>query len=787
MGIPGGANLLLAAGGVSTYEIDQSLRFVASSSTRLTRTPSSSGNMKTWTLSMWIKKWNASHSDGRYLWAAGVWSSGNPNTGQYWTAGDKLATTHGINGVNNNGGTTNPSNKFRDPSAWFHLVVRMDTANATTSNRHRVYINGELIATASSVSQNFEGAWNRNVNHAIGGNNNHGTYSDVYIAEVYNVDGQSLDPTSFGEYDDNGVWRPIAYSGSYGTNGFYLKMDPSATNGVGHDHSGNGNNFTASGFTTSGTGTDVFSDTPTNNFPTYNPLFVNINSTSATEGNLNVSAPNDSSTGSTIAIPASGKYYVEFTFSSGTGANGVGIINTTSTGRYTKSLLFSPNNNVYRNGSSIDSAAGTWSSGDLIGLAIDAGAQTVRFYRNNSDLFGANQDFSSIDTGDGFYITVQGGGGQTCSGTLNFGQRAFTYTPPSGFVELCTANLPAPDIADGSQYFNTVLYTGNSGSNHAITGVGFQPDWIWTKCRSSSKNHVEFDVLRGVNKQLYPNTTAAEFSPTTISQVSFDSDGFTLGANSGTNENNQTFVAWNWLAGGSGSSNTSGSITSTVSANPSAGFSIVTYTGNGGSATVGHGLGVAPKLIFVKRRSGTSHWTTYVDSLGPSKYLLLNSSNSATSVSSVFWNSTAPTSTVFSLGSNGDLNGNGSTYVAYCFAEVEGYSRIGSYEGNASTNGPFAYTGFRPAWIMFKRLDGAGDWHIYDVKRSPYNVSNQKHYSNSAAVEEINGYNEIDILSNGFKMRDTSGGSNANGNAYAFMAFADYPLGGDGVSPATAR
>ena len=803
MGIPGGANLLLAAGGVSTYEIDQSLRFVASSSTRLTRTPSSSGNMKTWTLSMWIKKWDASHSDGRYLWAAGVWSSGNTNTGQYWTGGDKLSSTNGVNGVNNNGGTTNPPNKFRDPSAWFHLVVRMDTANATTSNRHRIYINGELIATASSVSQNFEGAWNRNVNHAIGGNNNHGTYSDVYIAEVHNVDGQSLDPTSFGEYDDNGVWRPIAYDGSYGTNGFYLKFDPSATNGIGHDHSGNGNNFTPSGFSTSGTGTDVMSDTPTNNFATINPL-TNISGLSGTisnlsEGNLYHNGNGNTTLPTTIAIPAgTGKWYWEVTPSNqiassdwnfGVQRADVNRANYTSwTDTRNNGVFVNTNNSnsTYIYGSSSTTTAWTVANGDVVGVAFDASTGNISYYKNGSlqvTLSAAvNTSYPHYPAGSGYFSAEYL--------TWNFGQRAFTYTPPTGFNALNTSNLPEPDIADGSDYFNTVLYTGTS-TTQSITGVGFAQDFLWIKSRSGTNGHKLYDRVRGVDAQLASNSNGTEASP--ANQIdSFNSDGFTLDSSGSANLSSVPYVAWNWLAGGSGSSNTSGSITSTVSANPSAGFSIVTWTGTGNNDSYGHGLGVKPAMIIHKRRNSTSDWHVWHQGLPTASptndVIYLNLTNGQNSGNNNLFRQD-PTSTLIYTGTAGSHNVSGGTYVDYVFAEVEGYSKFGSYTGNGSSDSPFVFCGFKPRWILTKSSTLStvdSNWRITDTARSTYNVSDDLVWANLPDAELANA-NGFDICSNGFKIRTASNEVNSSGQTYIFAAFAENPFGGSGVSPVTAR
>ena len=340
-------------------------------------------------------------------------------------------------------------------------------------------------------------------------------------------------------------------------------------------------------------------------------------------------------------------------------------------------------------------------------------------------------------------------------------------------------------INKGSSYFDTKLYTGN-GSSQSITGLNFAPDFVWYKSRSNAYNHGLFDVVRGTTKFLSSNQTQEEI---TVSGVTaFNSNGFTVGTDAGGNGNGATFVAWNWLANGAGVSNTSGTITSTVSANTTAGFSIVTYTGNGTSgATVGHGLGVAPSMIILKSRSnGGAQWAVYHQSLGNTKALQLDATNAA-GTSAAYWNNTSPTSTVFSLGNGTDPNQNTGTYVAYCFAEVKGYSKFGSYTGNGNADGTFVYTGFKPAFVMRKRTDTTADWRMDDSKRDGYNVIPFTLFPNLVNEETTNsGYN-VDLLSNGFKSRATSVNQNASGGTYIYMAFAQNPFVLTDGTPVTAR
>ena len=341
------------------------------------------------------------------------------------------------------------------------------------------------------------------------------------------------------------------------------------------------------------------------------------------------------------------------------------------------------------------------------------------------------------------------------------------------------------DIDRPDLYFNTKLYTGN-GSTQSITGVGFQPDWVWLKARSSAYSHQLFDVVRGATKLLSSEETSAE---QTLSGVtSFDSDGFAVGSDAGSNNNTTTFASWNWLAGNGTASNSNGSITSTVSANTTAGFSIVSYTGTGSNATVGHGLGSTPKMVICKNRSsGSVGWSSWHTGIGDgNNYILLNTTQSTLTASNI-WNSTIPTSSVISVGSHPSTNESGSNMIAYCFAEKKGFSKFGSYTGNGNADGTFVYTGFKPAFTILKRTDSADNWLMQDNKRkNPFNVVDTQLFpdlnnaeSSSSAI--------LDYCSNGFKIRKTGGNINASGGSYIYMAFAEQPLVGTNNIPATAR
>jgi hypothetical protein len=800
---------------IPPFAIEQSLRFDSGSTSTLTRTPSSNGG-SIHTTSAWIKA-----ADPTLM--ANIFAA-YPSESAYGTS-----TTYDIlgwysegpysyvgNGPGNESslylGAIDYSYKFRDSSAWYHVIW------VSTSTQLQIYVNGVLVASKSRTQNNSY--YNQNRPHRISAyrapNGSLGGYINCYMAEVHFVDGQALDHEDFGEFDDNGVWRPIEYTGSYGTNGFYLKFDPSATNGIGHDHSGNGNNWTPTNFDTTNTTAatyDVMSDTPTTNWCTLNPL-EKPGGTAPVYENGNLTLRNSTnyffSHGVGTFALNSGKWYFETSgdtsiyvqigfldssqITSMTGGGGISGANISW--HYQSNGIIRGLSSTYQDTGL--TAAST--AGDIMGLAIDFDAGEASWYVNGTQV-GSTVDFSSyLASGRTWYPVVAVTNEGTDITNVNFGQRAFAYTPPTGFKPLNTSNLSAPTVKDGSKNFNTLLYTGTGGTK-AISGAGFQPDFVWIKNRSrASSSHVLVDAVRGATKALSSNLTTAEVTTNGTDDFrSFDSDGFTVGDSSNyfVNSIGDTHVAWSWDAGGSGSSNTDGSITSTVSVNPSAGFSIVSYTGNGQSgATVGHGLGVAPKMIIVKDRDAGRDWAVYHTALGATKNLYLNLTNSTATDSGV-WTNTEPSSTVFTVGTSAYTNyGNlltGDDFIAYCFAEVESYSKIGSYIGNGNADGPFVFCGFRPSMIIYKNSSVSSDWTIVDAARSPYNEVDVILDPSASTTEGSFGTTNrnIDFLSNGFKIRSTAAGGttalNGSGNTMIFAAFAENPFGGSGVSPATAR
>jgi hypothetical protein len=777
------------------YQIERSLRFNSADSAYLNRTQGS-GNRTTWTYSFWIKL-------GPYTSDAHVFTFNDPANVMYFNTGGQLLWY--------DGSAANfyliPTQRFRDFSAWYHIVAVADTNNATQGDRIRLYVNGTRITSFTTANYPTSG-------YTTGANQS-GTTATIgrstssfggYLTEINFIDGQALTPTSFGEFNaTTGVWQPKAYEGEYGTNGFYLNFsDNSGTTSstLGKDQAGS-NDWTPNNFSvTAGAGNDSLVDSPTRygtdtgaggevrgNYATLNPLSKTSPAT-ISNGNLDVSTTSSSANISIVAGTigvSSGKWYWEVV---GTAVDSTrmamyvcdatkyGLNLTASTGAYgygaNGNKIQGDGTNWFGTGSAYGNS---WTTNDVIGVALDMDNGKVWFSKNGTwqasgdPAAGTNEAFSGLSGTKtcGMYLYTENA---ATTAVFNLGQRPFSYTAPSGFKALVTTNLPEPTIEDGGDYFNTVLYTGNASSN-AITGVGFQPDWIWIKSRSNGAlNHALFDVLRGTPR-LDTSTTVVEGEFNQLN--TYDTDGFTLKNETTVNESGGSYVAWNWKAGNSNVTNTDGTITSTVRANPTAGFSIVTYTGTGADATVGHGLGVAPAMVIVKGRSFVDNWEVYHSALPvpATDAVRLNTTGAKFTVSG-YWNG-GTTSSVFGISNYDQLAKSGETFVAYCFAAVSGYSAFGSYVGNGSTDGPFCFTGFRPAFVLRKRTTGTTHaWRLYDAQRDTFNEMNKVLQPNRSDAEQDN--NRMDFLSNGFKMRSTDTDGNASGEPYIYMALAENPF-----------
>ena len=773
MAIPGNANLLLlqsAAGAPTGYTIDRSVRFNSADSAYLNRTPSTAGNRKTWTWSGWLKRTKLAT---QYFFFGGTSSTEAAYLG---FASEKLIVGSRVGG----GFDTDlvPTMVFRDFSAWYHLVVAYDTTESTASNRVKIYVNGVQVTTFDAATYpglNTETYINATNLHYLSRHPN-GLYFDGYLADVHFIDGQALDPTDFGEFDaTTGAWNPIEYTGSYGTNGFHLPFsDNSSASALGTDDSGNGNNWTVNNFSvTAGSGNDSLRDSPTNgntandtgaggevpgNYCTWNPLDKNTSIT-LSNGNLQISGLNiDHRMARATFGMSSGKWYWEITITDAAGSPHVGIAKQDASLANGQFVGASANSWGYSNyiGNKFNNGVGTsygasWTVGDVMGVAFDADNGTLTFYKN-----GTSQGTAFTGLTSGPYFPAA-----SCYYTndiyqANFGQRAFAYSAPSGFKALCTANLDDPLIADGRTAMDVLTYTGN-GTSQTFSGLEFSPDLVWLKKRSDTQNNVVYDTTRGVTSELVTNSQNVSFNSQGV--TAFNSDGFSVGNGGVSNDSAQTYVAWTW------------------DESASKGFDIVSYTGDGNSnRTVSHSLGVKPSLMIVKRySSGGSNWSVYHQDLGATKYLQLNAINNANTASNQ-WSNTEPTSTVFTVGSGGNVNDNGDDYIAYLFAEIEGYSKFGSYTGNGNADGPFVHTGFRSSLVIIKETSGNNDWMMYDTARDPSNEVTQLLVPNTSDQESTLTINEIDIVSNGFKLRSDAGKTNNNGDEYAFIAFAENPF-----------
>ena len=703
---------------------------------------------------------------------------------------------------------------IRDIGQWYHLLVVFDGTQGDNANRIRAWLNGEAVTwstytnsqTTFYISGNSNNRASVGVADGVGGVN---AYWSGYIAETHWIDGQALAVGDFAETDAaTNEWKAIEYTGTYGNNGFYMNFDNSSS--MGADSSGNGNNYTVANLAA----TDQMLDTPTNNFPTFNSLTNYPNPQGAgtetlTEGNTRFKITTNAY-GSKICngVVNSGKWYMEIL------VNDLYLDNQffaaiASFDNVDESQMFyhcttgSGDGWGYHN---TDPNARTWNMtteaavttgltavavGDIFAIALDldSSPRSVKFYINNT-LAATIADIDASGTMKNIIVGM-GERGVDQDMIVNFGQDSsfaglktaqgntdgngygdFYYAPPTGYMANCTKNLPDPSIALPGEYFNSILYTGDGGTDQAQTGVGFQPDLVWGKAFVDNKPPWLFDVIRGTGKLIESSSSGAETSPTDMLN-SFDSDGFTHGNQSAIGGNGNNYIAWNWKAGGAASSNTDGSITSSVSVNTTAGFSIFSFTGTGAAGTVGHGLPSTPDMMIFKGRNTTSSWPVYYDvSGGTLGFPLLESANANVTSSSPFtWNSSVFTFT----SSSSYSNTSGTNYIAYAFQSIDGYSKVGKYTGDGTTNGAFIYTGFEPKFLMCKKTNGSGGWAMIDRVRYPNNVVRNKLWANLndgvVTAEDI-----VDFNSNGFKWRIGDSTFNGDNDSYIFIAMAQNPF-----------
>ena len=791
MSIPGNANPLLlasAAEAAAAGQIDRSLRFNSADSAYLSKTFGSAGNRKKWTVSFWIK--NCIGASQGHIFGA---RSGSEFGVVVLSSGGYLRLEIGNGTAGNQQNITAPG-KLRDPSSWYHIVFSYDTTGTVVADMVKIYINGERVTTSisgnSNLQQNYETRLNNNVLHVWNQNTGFNNYGDFYLADCHFIDGLALDPTSFGAFDDNGVWQAAAYSGTYGTNGFHLDFsDATSTTTIAEDSSGNNNDWTANNISvTAGSGNDSMFDSPTNgtqsdtgaggevsgNYCTLNPL-ANGDRSTISNGNLEISAATSGDKKeyySTIGM-TSGKWYAEFTL---TGTKCLaGISNAFDFSAYfgsqSSQYAYDGSGNTY-NGGTATAYGDTLTTGDVLGIAFDADGGNLYFYKNGVAQNSGTAAYTGLTSGPYFF----GGGENGATGHWNFGQRVFAYSGPSNYKALCTTNLPTPTIADGSDYFEAKLFTG-TGSSNAVTGLEFSPDWVWIKDRTTANSHNVSDSVRGTNKSLFTNATNAETSGSPNPFLSsFDSNGFTVGGNPDVNTNGNSYVAWTWDAGSSTVSNTDGSVTSSVRANSSAGFSIVKYSLSGSSAeTIGHGLNSSLGLLITKATGTTNGWAIWHSAFSDTQGIAFTTGAVGTQT---WWDQSNMTNSVFAHKA-GTTSSQGGDIIAYCFAPVAGYSAMGSW--TAASTPIFIYTGFRPAFVLGKSSTTTNNWWIRDNKRlNEHNPTTYTLFPDSTLAERDDFFDEIDFVSNGFVIRASGTSNFTNTGTMIYAAFAENPFQANG-------
>jgi hypothetical protein len=728
---------------------------------------------------------------------------------------------------------------FRDSDSWYHFLIAFDTTQSTAADRVKIYVNGTQITafdTETYFSQNHNlragSGYTTNIGRYGAGSN----YFDGYLAELNYIDGQQLSPTDVGFTDSQtGIWMPKRYEGTYGNNGFYLDFnDRTSTTTLGIDKSPNGNDFTLTNLAVS----DSMLDTPSNNFPTLRLLIFppSSGSTTITQGNLRFRTGTTGNGGggkrttiSTMAVK-SGKWYFEVIDDSemmyGIGSNYQ--VNSSDTVDRPRYILLDYDGIAYYSGGyrQYGDTNGYTADSDISQIYVDMdapGSPVIYFGRNgqwgnntnNTGTAAWNSatpingmriaDYQSdifTNQGDGNMVFLQSsrGGGNDAVSTVNFGQDStftgqksrgtftdangrgeFQYQPPRDALALCAANLPMDDGAfiNPKEHFAAVTYTGAQSSTK-ITGLLFEPDMIWCKSRTQAYSHYIFDRLRGLDgSHLIPNSNAAE-GPSESDATALGgthASGFFISSASGISDTYQApnnYVAWCWKAGGAAVTNNDGNTTSQVSVNQKAGFSIVTYAGSGQPRTIGHGLGKKPAWIMSKSRDSADDWMVWHKDMHTSNignYSVALNSTGGRDNASQYWYDTEPTSTVFTRGNYSS----GDDMIAYCWTEITGFSKFGFYKGNANSDGPEVHLGFRPAWLMIRRVDSGDNWIIKDSAR---NTTNDVYFNlnpNSNGVQNGSAGNvtTADFYANGFKIRGSDSGVNASTGRFIYMAFAE--------------
>ena len=779
---------MMMAGGIDTGdEITNSLIC----DTAYGNTHASGWSRTTWTCSFWVKR-SASLSASNIILDMQNGASDTATQRMYFYSDD----TFRLEGYASSWFYT--TQKFRDTTAWYHIVVQQDTTAGTAADRHRLWVNGvELTAANGGITQVTPGAsantgFGTALAHATFGNA--GSYLYGYVSDFYMLDGVTATASDFGEFNAEGHWIPKAYSGSYGTGGWHwdFTVAPGTGNGAHTDASGNGNHGSdVSGFAS----TDQRTDTPTNNCATMNALDqATTAATTFNDGALKVSGPSTGwrTQGATMWANK-GKWYFEAEVTGYAVEDQVVLgwcmanhaMNTYPGGdNFGWGVNWnSSNTNInlqYGASATPMTTTGNLSTTDVIMCAIDIDNELIWFGVNGTwfDMDGAGTGVPSTGTNG---HTISGASdlpGRPCGGTytasdiltFRFNADDLSYTPPTGFNTFQVSALSDGEYATipkGSDYFDILTYTGDGtaigSGGQPVTGLDFSPDLVWIKNRDAADDHNLFDTVRGATNRLYSNLADAE-SSVAESLASFDSGGFTVGSNVQVNTSSENYVAWCWKKA------------------IKAGFNISEHVGTGAAVTGAHGLGVAPDAHMTKNRdTGANNWGNYfATTLNSSSvqvtdpetdYLLLSLTNALTDTAAA-WNDTAPDATSVTYGTSFSVSAD--NYIDYAWEEVPGFSRFGAYVGNGNADGPFVWCGFRPRLIITKRTDSTGDWYMYDSERDSTNPNDTLLRADTTGVETNS--NDIDFLANGFKFRTTVAASNASGGEYIFLAFAEHPF-----------
>ena len=815
-------------------EIERSLRFNQDDSAYLSRSVGTTGNRRTFTISFWAKFCDPQADNSQRLFSTDG-GNGNGDIFKIEFYGGAYSPRQLAFLDNNHAGSGirfTVNRNIRDATSWYHVVFSIDTTQGTASDRVKIYINGEQESEFLSGSehnhqpdQNYDTCVNLSGKTTTWGrsfafSSSSAVYSDMYLAEVNLIDGQQLDPTYFGFTDpQTGIWLPKRYEGTYGTNGYRLDFsDKTSTTTLGIDKSPNGNDFTSNNFAVS----DSVPDTPTNNWCTLNPL----NSFGGTVSSLsngllqfNLSNNNHYPL-STLLIPETGRWYAEALVTSIGNDQATWIVSnpelqqnssgTSATNRHNAVNYYRTDLRVDDSDNQVEVTDGSQVN-NIIGILIDRDEGTVAFKNNNSNVGNPVPLSAAAGSTETLIIGVgNGSGSQGPQGLFNFGQDSsfagnktaqgktdasglgdFYYEPPAGHRALCAKNIAgtsSPTVRP-QKHFGALLYTGDGSSSNKVTGLEFKPDLVWIKGRSAATDNVLQDTVRG-NHIVYSNSNAADGATGGGWVKSFNLDGFTTDVNGPINTNSATYVAWCWKGGGnshtynidgvgyasvSAAGLDGGTINPTgASINTEAGFSIITYSGSGSetTGTIAHGLGKVPKFAMIKRRDSTGNWMVYHENIGNTHNLYLNTTDVKQDDSHAF-NDTSPTSSLFTVGISAFLHASSGTYVAYFWTEVPGYSKFGEWTGNGSSQAAYVYTGFRPAFLMYKATNGAHDWRIFDATRDVNNGVNTRLRANTTDAEDTHG--GMDFTSNGFRIRNGVSGNNGGGETHIFMAFAEQP------------